>query len=167
MFSTYAPKTYMENMPCELAFTHTLIIKPETVIIFCLFDLLLYVNCKQLKLCCDSQLLTLFLCKPPRGSLPVFSTYTLPGTDNLLFLNQWKREIFFHKRMCRNCGVRSRAVHLPSGHATNQATMPDLRLLSALVNDIHNRLWNQPAESLYWETKYGHIVIKLKITFDK
>ena len=50
-------------------------------------NLLFYVHSKQL---CHvgmvSYLTTLFLGKPPRGSLPVFSTFLLPVTDNLLFI---------------------------------------------------------------------------------
>ena len=47
----------------------------------CLFDLLLYVYGKQLRSCRDGQLshrylTTLFLGKPPIGSLPVFSAHS-------------------------------------------------------------------------------------------
>ena len=68
-----------------------------------------------------SYLTTLILGKPPRGSLPVFNAHYLPVTDNLLFLNQRKREIFSTKEYAR---VDLRTPRLQSGNATNRATMP-------------------------------------------
>ena len=43
---------------------------------------------------------TLFLGKPPKGSLPVFSAHFSPLIDNLLFLNHQKTEVFFQEKMC-------------------------------------------------------------------
>ena len=45
-----------------------------------------------------SYLTTLFLGKPPGGNLPVKGTVLLPVTDNLLFLNQQRREIIFPRK---------------------------------------------------------------------
>ena len=50
-----------------------------------------------------SKLTTLFLGKPPRGSLPVFSAQSyMPVTDNLLLLNQQKRGKISMKK-CAGC----------------------------------------------------------------
>ena len=46
----------------------------------------------------DSYLITLFLGKPSGGSLPVLSALFSPITENLLFLNQMKREIIFPQK---------------------------------------------------------------------
>ena len=43
-----------------------------------------------------SYLTTLFLSKPPGGSLPVFSAHSFTLTDNL---NQWKREKILHEKL--------------------------------------------------------------------
>ena len=43
-------------------------------------------------------LTTLFLDKQPGGQFPVFSSHSLPETDNLLFLIQRKREITFPQK---------------------------------------------------------------------
>ena len=51
-----------------------------------------------------------------------------PVTDNLLFLNQWKREIFYLERMCWRQGSISGPISetacILNGHTTDQATMP-------------------------------------------
>ena len=45
-----------------------------------------------------SYLTTLFLGKPLRGTLPLSSAHFMPVTDNLLFLNQREKEIFFLRK---------------------------------------------------------------------
>ena len=55
-----------------------------------------------------SYLTTLFLGKPPGGSLPVFTAHFFTSkavTDNLLFLIQLRREKFFTKE-CAGCEGR-------------------------------------------------------------
>ena len=70
-----------------------------------LFDLLLYIHGKQLWSCQDAQLLNHTVPgQASNGSLPVQSARFLPVTDNLFFLIQQKREIFFCKRMCWTSG---------------------------------------------------------------
>ena len=48
--------------------------------------------------------------------------FLLPVTDNLLFLNQQKSEKKFHKRR-----VDLGTACIQSGHATDQATVPDYK----------------------------------------
>ena len=66
----------------------------------CLFDLMLYIYGKQLRSCQDGQLLNHTVTgQTSLGQFTSIVSILSPVTDNLLFLNQWKREIFFHKRM--------------------------------------------------------------------
>ena len=73
-----------------------------------------------------SYFTTLFLGKPLGGSLPVLSACSF--ASNLLFLNQRKREMFFHKGMCRMRGS------MGSGHASDQATVPGQKNCGEFVN---------------------------------
>ena len=66
---------------------------------FCLFNLLLHVHGKQLRSCHDGQLLNHTV--PWQAFLSVYQYLVpilLPVTDNLLFLNLRKSEIFFPQK---------------------------------------------------------------------
>ena len=65
-----------------------------------------------------SYLTTLFLGKPLRDNLPVLSAHLLLVTDNLLFLNERKREMFFSSKK-----GRPQDHYLQSGHGYDQCPM--------------------------------------------
>ena len=52
-----------------------------------------------------NYLTTLFLGKPPDGSLTVFSAHFSPVIDNLFFLNHRKTEVFFSRKNVSNVRV--------------------------------------------------------------
>ena len=61
-----------------------------------LFDSLLYIHGKQLRSCLDDQLLNLISWASLLGAVYQYLVpILLPETDNLLCLNQQKREISF------------------------------------------------------------------------
>ena len=66
----------------------------------CLIDLMLYVHSKQLRSCCNGQLLNhTFPGQAPTEAVHQYQVPILsPVTDNLLFLNQPKREIIFPRK---------------------------------------------------------------------
>ena len=73
-------------------------------------------------------MVTLFLSKPPRGSLPVFSAQSFASNCQLLFLNQGKG-VIFSTTECAGLEDRSAAACLRSAqHTTDQATTPSLKL---------------------------------------
>ena len=105
--------------------------------IICLFDLVLYIHGKQLRSCRDSQLLnhTVLRQVSQRQFTSIFCIFfniLLPVTENLLFLNQWKRE-YFSSKECAGYEVLSRDCRLRGGHATDQATAPCLYNLSHMI----------------------------------
>ena len=61
--------------------------------------------------------------------MPILSTVA----DNLLFLNQWKREINFLQKNVPLARVYLGTTCIRSGHATDRATMPGMYNLSALT----------------------------------
>ena len=84
---------------------------------FHVIDLMLNVYGNHLRSCWDGQfLVTLFMGKPPGGSLPVLSAHFSPVTDNLLFLNQRKREIVFPRKNVPGSRIDR------TGHATDRDT---------------------------------------------
>ena len=76
---------------------------------------------------------SLFLCKNPGDSIPVFSTHPSPVTDNLLFFNQQKRGKNSPRENVPEARAHLEAAHIQSGQATQQATLPRLSMVNVLL----------------------------------
>ena len=86
--------------------------------------MLLDVHSKQLRSCWDSSYFTsLFLGKPPGGSLPVLSAHSFASNRQLALLESAEEGKLFQER-CAGREDRSRDRCLQSGHATDQVTAP-------------------------------------------
>ena len=81
-------------------------------------------------------LTTLFLGKPSEGNLSVLSVHSFAINQQMVFLNQGKRKnghrnIFMKKSFRKNVpdvGVDLGSACIPSGLATDRATMPSLQI---------------------------------------
>ena len=88
-------------------------------------------------------LTTLFLGKPP-WQLTLFSAHSFTSNRQLLFLNQRKREsgrrnFFMTKSPWKNMpdvGIELGAANMPSGHTSDQATVPGFSLILTFFSSL-------------------------------